>query len=213
MNAIFCIYNQYIIGIDGKLPSQVIPELGKEKAVKADMAMFKHITKDAIVVMGRKTWESLDCKPLPGRKMNIIITSTPEELSKKYPLWKFKDPVNFLTKEQFNRLYADNPNVWIIGGHKLLEEYIPRCEQVYINEIMANTKVFPLEDISTDRILIFDYSDLIQLLKENNFIPEGSGRWPLMAKQCLYSRENATLFCYHFYKCYLNGWDNERKFV
>lgn len=213
MNAIFCLYNQYIIGIDDKLPSQVIPELGKERAVKADMAMFKHITKDAIVVMGRKTWESLDCKPLSGRKMNIIITSTPEELSKQYPLWKFKDPVNFLTKEQFDRFYADNPDVWIIGGRKLLEEYIPRCEQVYINEIMANSKVFPLGNISTSQITSFDYSDLIQLLKENNFIPEGSERWPLMAKQCLYARENATLFCYHFYKCYLNGWNYEGKFV
>lgn len=213
MNAIFCLYNQYIIGIDGKLPSQVIPELGKEKAVKADMAMFKHITKDAIVVMGRKTWESLGCKPLPGRKMNIIITSTPDELTKQYPLRKFKDPINFLTKEQFNRFYADEPNVWIIGGRKLLEEYIPRCEQVYINEIMTNSKVFPLKDISVNQITNFDYSDLIELLKENNFIPEGSDRWPLMAKRCLYARENATLFCYHFYKCYLNGWDNERKFV
>lgn len=213
MNAIFCLYNQYFIGIDGRLPSQVIPELGKEKAVKADMAMFKHITKDAIVVMGRNTWESLDCKPLPGRRMNIVITSNPEELSKRYPLWKFKDPVNFLTKEQFEKYYMYEPNVWIIGGRKLLEEYIPRCEQVYINEIMANTKVFPIANIKTDRITFFDYSDIIKLLKDNNFVPEDNEKWPLLAKRCLYPRNGATLFCYHFYKCYLNGWDNERKFI
>lgn len=213
MNAIFCLYNQYIIGVDGKLPSHVIPELANEKAVKADMAMFRHITKDAIVVMGRKTWESLGCKPLPGRRMNIIITSDPEGMVKKYPLWKFNDPVNFLTKEQFEKYYANEPNVWIIGGRKLLEEYIPRCEQVYVNEIMANSKAFPLAEIKAGRLTTFDYSGVVKLLKENNFIPEGSEKWPLMAKQCLFPRDNATLFCYHFYKCYLNGWDHERKFI
>ena len=43
MNAIFCIYNRSIVGIDNKLPSEVIPGLAERKAVKADMSMFIYV--------------------------------------------------------------------------------------------------------------------------------------------------------------------------
>lgn len=213
MNAIFCLYNRRIIGVDGLLPSQVIPELGKEEALKVDMSIFKYLTRDAIVVMGRKTWESLGCKQLPGRKMNIIITSTPDDMAKKYPLWKFKDPVNFLTKEQFERWhYANEPNVWIIGGISLLKEYIPRCEHVYCNEIICSNK-YELDKIESSRLTIFDASELCDILNDNNFIEDGRKDLSLMAKSCFYPQTDATLYCYHFYKHYLNGWNYEGKSI
>ncbi|MCV6900975.1 dihydrofolate reductase, partial [Escherichia coli] len=39
-----------------------------------DMKWFKESTRGDVVVMGRKTWESIGKKPLPKRK-NIIISS------------------------------------------------------------------------------------------------------------------------------------------
>lgn len=53
-----------VIGVDNTLPWDV----------PADMAIFKMVTKGKTIVMGRKTWDSLPKKPLPGRH-NIIITS------------------------------------------------------------------------------------------------------------------------------------------
>lgn len=53
-----------VIGVDNILPWDV----------PADMAIFKMVTKGKAVAMGRKTWNSLPKKPLPGRH-NIIITS------------------------------------------------------------------------------------------------------------------------------------------
>ena len=46
------------------------------KSILEDFANFKEKTKGHIVVMGRKTWDSLPLqfKPLPNRLMNIIIT-------------------------------------------------------------------------------------------------------------------------------------------
>lgn len=41
---------------------------------KDDMAFFKKVTTGNIVIMGRKTFESLGCKPLPNR-VNIVISS------------------------------------------------------------------------------------------------------------------------------------------
>ena len=51
------------IGIDNTMPWH-LPE---------DFAFFKQYTLEKPVVMGRKTWESLPKKPLPGRR-NIVVT-------------------------------------------------------------------------------------------------------------------------------------------
>lgn len=40
----------------------------------SDMARFREKTKNKIIIMGRKTWDSLPIKPLPNR-FNIVISS------------------------------------------------------------------------------------------------------------------------------------------
>ena len=52
-----------VIGREGGLPWYI----------SSDLKRFKEITMGKPVVMGRKTWESLPRKPLPGRR-NIVIT-------------------------------------------------------------------------------------------------------------------------------------------
>ena len=52
-----------VIGKDGGLPWHV----------SSDLKLFKEITMGKPVIMGRRTWESLPRKPLPGRR-NIVIT-------------------------------------------------------------------------------------------------------------------------------------------
>ncbi|TCK60759.1 dihydrofolate reductase [Seleniivibrio woodruffii] len=56
-----------VIGSDGKMPWH-IPQ---------DLKMFRKITTGNIVVMGRKTYESIG-KPLPERE-NIVLSHTPVE--------------------------------------------------------------------------------------------------------------------------------------
>lgn len=41
--------------------------------ISADLKYFKKLTKNGTVIMGRHTWESLGCKPLPLRE-NIIVS-------------------------------------------------------------------------------------------------------------------------------------------
>jgi dihydrofolate reductase len=52
-----------VIGRGGTMPWRL----------KSDMAHFKATTMGKPVVMGRKTWESLHLRPLPGRT-NIVVT-------------------------------------------------------------------------------------------------------------------------------------------
>ena len=58
-----------IIGANNTLPWH-IPQ---------DLALFKALTVNSTVVMGRRTWESLPVKPLPNR-LNIVISRTPEQV-------------------------------------------------------------------------------------------------------------------------------------
>jgi len=46
---------------------------------RADMRYFRTVTMDGAVIMGRKTWDSLPKKPLPGR-VNIVISRGPGPL-------------------------------------------------------------------------------------------------------------------------------------
>lgn len=45
---------------------------------KTDMKFFKRVTTGHVVIMGRKTYESMGCKPLPGR-VNIVVSTTLSE--------------------------------------------------------------------------------------------------------------------------------------
>jgi dihydrofolate reductase len=54
-----------VIGKDNALPW----------AIKEDMEHFRKLTKGCPCIMGRKTWESLPTKPLPGR-LNVVVSQT-----------------------------------------------------------------------------------------------------------------------------------------
>ena len=70
ITAIAAVDREWAIGYNGELLAHI----------SEDMKRFKELTKDKVVVMGRKTWESLPTKPLPSRT-NIVVThyGTPEE--------------------------------------------------------------------------------------------------------------------------------------
>jgi len=88
--------------------------------LKKDTLFFKTITKnenDNIVVMGRKTWESINCKPLPGR-INVILTNQPN---------KIQENTHFMNLDQFTSFYTKNqnkPNVFIIGGSEIYNLFL-----------------------------------------------------------------------------------------
>lgn len=65
LNLIIAIASNGLIGSNNSLPWKY-PE---------DLKRFKAITMGHPVIMGRKTFESIGCKPLPGRK-NIILSRT-----------------------------------------------------------------------------------------------------------------------------------------
>ena len=123
--AIACVDLNYGIGYQNKLLIS-IPE---------DLKRFKKLTTNGVVIMGRKTWESLPKKPLPNR-INWVITNKPEY----YKFIYTDDNVYFLTMEEVKRKLEEirNPpedveylqNFWIIGGESIYRELLPYCDHI-----------------------------------------------------------------------------------
>ena len=61
--AIVAMSPERVIGLDGNLPWHY----------PVDLKRFRNVTLGTTVIMGRKTWESLNSKALPKRR-NIVIT-------------------------------------------------------------------------------------------------------------------------------------------
>lgn len=117
--AIVCVDKNFGIGSCGQL-LESYPE---------DMTFFKKKTSGNIVVMGRKTWDSLPKKPLSNR-LNIIITSK---------LIENTDSIIFITMENFikqlDELKKDSRDIYIIGGASIYEQLLPYCDKIYMTMI------------------------------------------------------------------------------
>ena len=63
LSLVLAVSRNGVIGRDGGLPWHI----------SSDLKRFKAITMGKPVIMGRRTWESLPKRPLPGRR-NIVVT-------------------------------------------------------------------------------------------------------------------------------------------
>lgn len=107
--------------------------IGKDNAMPwhlpDDLQWFKRQTTGKPVIMGRKTFESLGCRPLPNRQ-NIVI-SRQEELN--YPV-----PVFASVEQALAAVKVDNPQeVVIIGGGQLYQQLLHQVDRLYLTLINA----------------------------------------------------------------------------
>lgn len=103
------------IGNNGALPWH-IPE---------DMAFFKELTQHSVVVMGRKTWESIPehRRPLKDR-INVVITRTPRASK--------NNNVVFMQEEELDGFLTTRIEpIFIIGGSFLFKRYVGTAHRIY----------------------------------------------------------------------------------
>lgn len=93
-----------------------------------DLKFFKNITWAMPVVMGRKTFESMGGKPLPGRT-NIIIT--------RQPGWKADGVfvVNSLDAAEAVAVKMDFKELFVIGGGEIYIIAFDRASKIYITRV------------------------------------------------------------------------------
>jgi dihydrofolate reductase len=111
-------YNK-VIGNDNKLPWKI----------KEEILLFKKITQNSIVIMGRKTYDSIG-SPLKNR-MNFVITSNPIKNDHVYSFFTIDDCLDFCKKLNLNK------KILVIGGQSLYNYFLNNnlVSYMYLSEI------------------------------------------------------------------------------
>jgi len=143
-----------VIGAGNKIPWH-LPE---------DFKWFKKMTMGNVVVMGRKTFESLG-QPLPNRK-NLVLTKHPQRLIKQHPeifgqyhewrggkflkrAYQFhftklgeKNETEILIFNSLDKLNPEEfPNdIFICGGAQIYEQALPRCSDLYLTLVKCEVE-------------------------------------------------------------------------
>ena len=92
-----------------------------------DMLNFKDVTTGNVVVMGRKTFESLNNKPLPNRK-NFILSSTLQK-------GKQNGYEVFNNIEELTNFCSGEEKVFIIGGENVYKQFLPLADEIMVTLI------------------------------------------------------------------------------
>lgn len=110
-----------IIGRDGGLPWHI----------SSDLKRFKAITMGKPVIMGRKTWDGLPRKPLPGRT-NIVITRAANFASEGAVVVANADAALAAARQE----KADE--ICIIGGGEIYRLFLPMAGRIYLTEVQMD---------------------------------------------------------------------------
>ena len=116
-----------VIGAGNRLPWH-LPE---------DFKWFKKMTTGQVIVMGRKTFESIG-KPLPNRT-TIVLTRSPGPIA------------GVKTVGSLGEIDLDDPEVkgrelYVCGGGQLYEQSLPLCSDLYltlVNRVVEGDTYFP----------------------------------------------------------------------
>jgi dihydrofolate reductase/thymidylate synthase len=179
VNLIVSIDNDRCIGYDNNL----LYDIEEDKKYFSDITKGNYYKKEImnIVVMGRKTWESIPdkYKPLKNR-INIIISSKLSGLEQDntfiYPNFKsFIDQVSYnngishFVDNKFNKTHNIN-EIYVIGGSKLYNEVLNNYEvnKIYLTDIqdkhktkknLCNKVYFP--DLDQDKYYLTSESKIV----------------------------------------------------
>src|SRR6185503_730538 len=107
-----------VIGHRGALPWR-LPE---------DLKRFKALTMGKPVIMGRKTWDSLPKKPLPGRTNIVITRNRAFRADGAILVHSFADAV----------AKAGSGEIAVIGGQAIFAEALPIADIIHMTQVNAS---------------------------------------------------------------------------
>lgn len=129
-----------------------------------DLKFFKNTTWAGVVIMGRKTFESVN-KPLPGR-LNIVVTSNKNWSAEGTMVThNLQAAIDLASKENFKEIH-------IIGGGEIYKQSMPLADVIYITRVhttidgdtffpeinKAEWKLVEKNDFRKDEKHLYDYS-------------------------------------------------------
>jgi dihydrofolate reductase len=88
-----------------------------------DLKRFKKLTSGHTIIMGKRTYESLPNRPLPGRR-SLVITDIPgEQIAGCEMAYSIEDAIAKTEPESEN---------FVIGGGSIYNQFMPFADKLYI---------------------------------------------------------------------------------
>ncbi len=117
------------IGLNGSIPWH-IPE---------DLKRFKELTENNVVIMGRKTWDSLPVRPLPNRNNQVVShrPAVPAEETRYFSTMTSLELV-FTNSKEIAKITGQD--IWVIGGGQIYEWFIDKADYLYLTHIPGDYK-------------------------------------------------------------------------
>jgi dihydrofolate reductase len=115
--------------------------------ISEDLKRFKNLTYGKTVIMGKKTWESLPRKPLPGRKNVVLTDSVGECIDFSVTAYSIEDALKKCENEE---------EIFVIGGGSVYRQFMPLADRLYITHVHKKAPAdifFPVIDLNIWKIL------------------------------------------------------------
>lgn len=126
--------------------------------IPADLRHFKDLTLGNVVIMGRKTFESIG-KPLPSRD-NIVVTSRELNIDGVHCVKSLQEAYELAET-------LDGIKVFVIGGGQLYAEALPYTDVLDLTSILAIPK-------AADTFFPNDLSDFIITHRSERYWSDGN---------------------------------------
>lgn len=117
MKAIVCMASNRVIGSGGKMPWP---------RIDGDMKFFSKMTKGGVMIMGRKTFNSLPKDMKLGGRRIIVLTRSENP----------RDIFSVTEKNSLNGLPTENS--WLCGGAEIYKQLLPECTDLYITRLFKS---------------------------------------------------------------------------
>lgn len=122
-----------VIGKDNDLPWRL----------SDDLKHFKSVTKGSPVIMGRKTWESLPRRPLPGRD-NIVLSRDAQYAAPQARVFTATRAAVETARSLAQA--AGRSEIFVTGGSAIYAATLPIADRLYVTEVetvLAGDATFP----------------------------------------------------------------------
>jgi dihydrofolate reductase len=122
-----------VIGLNNKMPWHIPEELQN----------FKQLTMGKPMIMGRKTFDSIGRRLLPGRK-TIVLTRDTDLIGDGFTVVHSID--------EALQAAGDAPEIMVVGGAGIYKEFMPLAHRLYLSiipEEYAGDAFFPEFDLSS----------------------------------------------------------------
>ena len=113
--------NNNVIGVDNNLPWNL----------KTDLNHFKNYTTNKIIVMGRKTFESIG-RPLPNR-LNFVVSRTIDEIENAFVFKSTKEAIDAAKKKCLDD--GNYNEIVIIGGGYLFKDTLEITNKLVLTNV------------------------------------------------------------------------------